>query len=87
MDLISLIEGGRGCYVREVAICENVGQNGGNGTIALDSTEKAIEGKRKQLIGVWTVKTGFSLEKVEQIMNYSSFLTFNYWFPILRQVG
>ncbi|GBN92007.1 hypothetical protein AVEN_65901-1 [Araneus ventricosus] len=66
--LYSLIAGGTGCSVTEVAIYENVGQDCGNGTIALDSTEKTIEGKKKQLIGIWTEKTGFALEKVEQIM-------------------
>ncbi|GBL73540.1 hypothetical protein AVEN_159520-1 [Araneus ventricosus] len=66
--LNSLIAGGRGCSIAEVAICENVCQDCGNVTIALDSTEKTIKGKKKQLIGIWTEKTGFSLEKVEQIM-------------------
>ncbi|GBM89359.1 hypothetical protein AVEN_59468-1 [Araneus ventricosus] len=64
--------GGRGCWVTEAAICENVGQDCGNGTITLDSTEKTIEGKKKQLIGIWTKKTGFYLEKVEQIIDQHS---------------
>ncbi|GBN16994.1 hypothetical protein AVEN_140110-1, partial [Araneus ventricosus] len=69
LDLISLIAGERGCSVTEVANFENVGQDCGNGTKALDSTEKTIEGTRKKhLIGIWTEKTGFSLEKLEQIM-------------------
>ncbi|GBN90831.1 hypothetical protein AVEN_266137-1 [Araneus ventricosus] len=70
MDLNSLIAGGRGCSDTEVANYENIGQDCGNGTKALDSTEKTIEGARKkqQLIGIWTEKTGFSLEKVEQIL-------------------
>ncbi|GBM07556.1 hypothetical protein AVEN_229999-1 [Araneus ventricosus] len=70
MDLNSLIAGRRGCSDTEVANYENIGQDCGNGTKALDSTEKTIEGTRKkqQLIGIWTEKTGFSLEKVEQIM-------------------
>ncbi|GBM02290.1 hypothetical protein AVEN_108830-1 [Araneus ventricosus] len=56
--------GGRGCSDTEVTNYENVGQDSGNGTKALDSTEKTIEGTRKkQLIGIWTEKTGFSLEK------------------------
>ncbi|GBN28422.1 hypothetical protein AVEN_171947-1 [Araneus ventricosus] len=60
---------GRGCSDTEVANYENVGQDCGNGTKALDSTEKTIEGTRKkQSIGIWTEKAGFSLEKVEQIM-------------------
>ncbi|GBM87873.1 hypothetical protein AVEN_182891-1 [Araneus ventricosus] len=41
--------GGRGCLVTEVAICENVGQDCGNGTIAVQSTEKTIEGKKKTI--------------------------------------
>ncbi|GBN79052.1 hypothetical protein AVEN_136135-1 [Araneus ventricosus] len=70
LDLISLIAGGRGCSVTEVANFENVGQDCGNGTKALDSTEKTIEGTKKktQLIGISSEKTGLSLEKVEQIM-------------------
>ncbi|GBL90230.1 hypothetical protein AVEN_130345-1 [Araneus ventricosus] len=59
---------GRLYSVTEVAICENVGQDCGNGTIALHSTEKTIEEKKKnQLIGIWTAKTGFSLEKVRLV--------------------
>ncbi|GBN27647.1 hypothetical protein AVEN_33140-1 [Araneus ventricosus] len=69
LDLISLIAGGRGCSVTEVANYDNAGQDCGNGSKALDSTQKTIEGSRKkQLIVIWTEKTGFSLEKVEQIM-------------------
>ncbi|GBO46847.1 hypothetical protein AVEN_261203-1 [Araneus ventricosus] len=45
--LNSLIAGGRGCSVTEVANYENVGQDCGNGTKALDSTEKTIEGTKK----------------------------------------
>ncbi|GBN89133.1 hypothetical protein AVEN_186774-1 [Araneus ventricosus] len=60
--------GERGCSDTEVAIYENVCLDCGNGTIALGSTEMTIEGKKKQSIGIWTEKTGFSLEKVEQIM-------------------
>ncbi|GBN00533.1 hypothetical protein AVEN_263889-1 [Araneus ventricosus] len=56
--LNSLIAGGRGCSVTEVAICKNVGQDCGNGPIALSSTAKTIEGKKNQLIGIWTEKTG-----------------------------
>ncbi|GBM25782.1 hypothetical protein AVEN_248955-1, partial [Araneus ventricosus] len=66
MDLISLSAGGRGCSDTEVDNYENIGQDCGNGTKALDSTEKTIEGTRKKLIGIWAEKTGFSLEKVEQ---------------------
>ncbi|GBM67128.1 hypothetical protein AVEN_194992-1 [Araneus ventricosus] len=47
LDLISLTAGGRGCSDAEVANYENVGQDCGNGTIALDSTEKTIEGTKK----------------------------------------
>ncbi|GBO38152.1 hypothetical protein AVEN_221608-1, partial [Araneus ventricosus] len=47
--LNSLISGERGCSVTEVAICENIGQDYGNGTIALDSSEKTIEGKKKTI--------------------------------------
>ncbi|GBM94928.1 hypothetical protein AVEN_178224-1 [Araneus ventricosus] len=69
LDLISLIKGGRGCSVTEVANYENVVQDGGNRMIALDSTEETTEGtKKKQLIGIWTEKTGFTLEKIEQIV-------------------
>ncbi|GBM44437.1 hypothetical protein AVEN_202974-1 [Araneus ventricosus] len=60
-DLNSLIAGGRGSSNTEVANYENDGQDWGNGAKALSSTEKTIEGKRKkQLIGIWTEKTGFS---------------------------
>ncbi|GBN32470.1 hypothetical protein AVEN_194330-1 [Araneus ventricosus] len=41
--------GGREGSVTEVAIYENVGQDWGNGTIALDSTEKPIEEKKKTI--------------------------------------
>ncbi|GBM50336.1 hypothetical protein AVEN_142345-1 [Araneus ventricosus] len=47
LDLIPLISGGRGCSVTEVANYANVGQDCGNGTKALDSTEKTIEGTKK----------------------------------------
>ncbi|GBM25380.1 hypothetical protein AVEN_12315-1 [Araneus ventricosus] len=70
-DLPSPNAGGRGCSVTEDAICENVGQDCGNGTTTLDSTEKTIEGKKK-MNWIWTEKTGFSLEKVEQIMDFPS---------------
>ncbi|GBN69711.1 hypothetical protein AVEN_256045-1 [Araneus ventricosus] len=70
--LNSFIPRGRGCSVTKVAICGNVGQDCGNGTIPFNSTEKTVEGNKKQLIGIWTEKTGFSLEKVEQIMNLPS---------------
>ncbi|GBN49840.1 hypothetical protein AVEN_241937-1 [Araneus ventricosus] len=39
---------GRGCSVTEVANFENVGQDCGNGTKALDSTEKTIEGTKRK---------------------------------------
>ncbi|GBM69066.1 hypothetical protein AVEN_181453-1 [Araneus ventricosus] len=69
VELISLIAGGRGCPDTEVANYKNVGNDCGKGTKALDSTEKTIEETRKKLlIGIWTEKTGFSLEKLEQIM-------------------
>ncbi|GBM31039.1 hypothetical protein AVEN_46478-1, partial [Araneus ventricosus] len=67
---------GSGCSVTEVAIYENVGQDWGNGTIALDSTEKTIEGKEKtiNLDG----KDWFLFG--ESGANYvSSFLTLNCW--------
>ncbi|GBN33247.1 hypothetical protein AVEN_95015-1 [Araneus ventricosus] len=66
---------GRRCSVTEVANYENVGQDCGNGTKALDSTEKTIEGtKKKQLIGIWTEKTGFSCEsKVESSFESGTF--------------
>ncbi|GBM87914.1 hypothetical protein AVEN_205491-1 [Araneus ventricosus] len=38
------LSGGRECSVAEVANYENVGPDYGNGTKALDSTEKSIEG-------------------------------------------
>ncbi|GBM31267.1 hypothetical protein AVEN_63289-1, partial [Araneus ventricosus] len=78
LELISLIAGGRGCSDTEVANYENVGHDCGNRAKALDSTEKTIEGTRekKLLIGIWTEKTGFSLEKLKQIMY---FLTLNCW--------
>ncbi|GBM50762.1 hypothetical protein AVEN_35659-1 [Araneus ventricosus] len=60
---------GRGCSDTEVANYENVGHDCGNRAKALDSTEKTIEERgEKLLIGIWTEKTGFSLEKLEQIM-------------------
>ncbi|GBN13611.1 hypothetical protein AVEN_209428-1 [Araneus ventricosus] len=60
MVLNSLIAGilakQRRCSVTEVAIYENVGQGCGNGTIALDLSEKTIEGKKKKLdrlVSLW----------------------------------
>ncbi|GBL74517.1 hypothetical protein AVEN_235447-1 [Araneus ventricosus] len=74
MVLNSLIAGGRGCSVTEVAIYENIGQDCGNGTIALDSTEKTIEGINWDLDGEDWFLFG------ESVANYvSSFLTLNCW--------
>ncbi|GBN75931.1 hypothetical protein AVEN_155657-1 [Araneus ventricosus] len=42
----------RGCSITEVANYGNVGQDCGNGTKALDSTEKTIEGTKKTPI-IW----------------------------------
>ncbi|GBM12812.1 hypothetical protein AVEN_247585-1 [Araneus ventricosus] len=76
--LNSLIAGGRGYSVTEVAICENVGQDCGNGTIALDSTEKTIEGKKKTINWDLDGKDWFLFG--ESGANYgSSFLTLNCW--------
>ncbi|GBN67603.1 hypothetical protein AVEN_245724-1 [Araneus ventricosus] len=49
--LNSLNAGGRGCSVTEAFIYENDGQYCGNGAIALDSTEKTIEGKKNNYLG------------------------------------
>ncbi|GBM08236.1 hypothetical protein AVEN_82925-1 [Araneus ventricosus] len=70
--------GGRGCSVTEVAIYENVGQDCGNGTIALDSIEKTIEGMRKTINWHLDGKDWFLFG--ESGANYvSSFLTLNCW--------
>ncbi|GBM94637.1 hypothetical protein AVEN_20065-1 [Araneus ventricosus] len=47
--LNSLIAGGRGYSVIEVAICEIVGQDCGNGSKALDSTEKRLLKEKKTI--------------------------------------
>ncbi|GBM99783.1 hypothetical protein AVEN_101032-1 [Araneus ventricosus] len=78
MAFYSLIAGGRGCSVTEVAIYENVGQDCGNGTIVLDSTEKTIEGKKKTINLDLEGKHWFLFG--ESGANYaSSFLTLNCW--------
>ncbi|GBM97492.1 hypothetical protein AVEN_97813-1 [Araneus ventricosus] len=51
--VLSSLGGGRGCSVTEVANYENVGQDCGNGTKALDSTEKTIEGTKKKKTINW----------------------------------
>ncbi|GBN32781.1 hypothetical protein AVEN_85763-1 [Araneus ventricosus] len=70
--------GGRRCSVTEVAICENVGQDCGNGTIALDSSEKTIEGKKKTIN--WDLDGNDLFLFGESGANYgASFLTLNCW--------
>ncbi|GBM65884.1 hypothetical protein AVEN_238815-1 [Araneus ventricosus] len=79
MDLISLIAGERGCSVTEVANYENAGQDCGNGTISLDSTEKTIEGTKKTTINCDLDGKDWFLFG-ESGANYgSSFLTLNCW--------
>ncbi|GBL72138.1 hypothetical protein AVEN_115139-1 [Araneus ventricosus] len=76
--LNSLIVGGIGYSVTEVAIYGNVGQDCGNGTIALDSTKKTIEGKKKAINWDLDGKDWFLFG--ESGANYlSSFLTLNCW--------
>ncbi|GBM38867.1 hypothetical protein AVEN_49734-1 [Araneus ventricosus] len=68
----------RGCAVAEVAIYENVGQDCGNGTKALGSTEKTIEGKKKT--NNWDLDGKDWFLFGESGANYvSSFLTLNCW--------
>ncbi|GBO29953.1 hypothetical protein AVEN_236740-1 [Araneus ventricosus] len=79
LDLISFIAGGRGCSVTEVAYYENAGQDCGNGTIALDSTEKTIEGTKKATIN-WDLDGKDWFLFGESGENYvSCFLTMNCW--------
>ncbi|GBN45431.1 hypothetical protein AVEN_224510-1 [Araneus ventricosus] len=78
MDLNSLIAGGRGCSDTEVANYENNGQDCGNGTKALDSTEKTIEGARKKTTINWDLDGKDWFLFGESGANYvSSFLTLN----------
>ncbi|GBM66473.1 hypothetical protein AVEN_129261-1 [Araneus ventricosus] len=79
VELIALIAGGRGCADTEVANYENVGHDCGNGTKALDSTEKTIEGTRKKTIN-WDLDGKDWILFGEIGANYaSSFLTLNCW--------
>ncbi|GBO06978.1 hypothetical protein AVEN_110738-1 [Araneus ventricosus] len=78
LDLNSLIAGGRACSVTEVANYENVAQDCGNGTKALDSTEKIIEGTKKTINWNLDGKDWFLFGEIGA--NYvSSFLTLNCW--------
>ncbi|GBM29692.1 hypothetical protein AVEN_156879-1 [Araneus ventricosus] len=78
MDLIPLMAGGIVCSVTEVANYENVGQVCGNGTKALDSTEKTIEGTKKTVNWDLDGKDWFLFG--ESGANYvSAFLTLNCW--------
>ncbi|GBM09544.1 hypothetical protein AVEN_100450-1 [Araneus ventricosus] len=78
LDLISFVAGGRGRSVTEVANCENVGQDCGNGTKALDSTDKAIEGTKKIINWDLDGKEWFLLGE-KGTNHVSSFLTLNCW--------
>ncbi|GBL61363.1 hypothetical protein AVEN_207652-1 [Araneus ventricosus] len=78
LNLISLIAGGRGCSVTEDANYENIGQDCGKLTIALDSTEKTIEGTKKTINWDLDGKDWFLFG--ESGANYvSPILTLNCW--------